>query len=101
MNCLIIKFKIMKTENISVLGYNPNTSLFVSGLCCGRSHGIHGYGQHMSNSAHDSNEGGNTLAGKYQCPMKCEGDKTYDQPGNCPVCNMKLLPVGEGNHHHH
>ena len=29
----------------------------------------------------------------YQCPMKCEGDKTYDHPGNCPVCNMKLVPV--------
>lgn len=32
-------------------------------------------------------------AGKYQCPMKCEGDKTYDKPGNCPVCNMKLVSV--------
>jgi rubrerythrin len=27
---------------------------------------------------------------KYQCPMKCEGDKTYDAPGNCPVCKMEL-----------
>ena len=26
----------------------------------------------------------------YQCPMKCEGDKTYDKPGNCPVCKMEL-----------
>lgn len=32
---------------------------------------------------------------KYICPMKCEGTKTYDQPGNCPVCNMKLVPVEE------
>jgi hypothetical protein len=37
---------------------------------------------------------------KYFCPMKCEGEKTYDQPGVCPVCNMKLVPVG-GAHHHH
>jgi hypothetical protein len=22
--------------------------------------------------------------------MKCEGDKTYDKAGNCPVCRMKL-----------
>jgi len=29
----------------------------------------------------------------YQCPMKCEGDKTYNAPGNCPVCNMHLKPV--------
>lgn len=32
---------------------------------------------------------------KYVCPMHCEGDKTYDQPGDCPVCNMHLVPVEE------
>ena len=26
----------------------------------------------------------------YRCPMKCEGEKTYDKAGKCPVCNMKL-----------
>lgn len=26
----------------------------------------------------------------YQCPMKCEGDKTYSRPGECPVCKMHL-----------
>jgi len=29
----------------------------------------------------------------YQCPMKCEGEKTYEEPGVCPVCNMNLAPV--------
>ncbi|WP_233530622.1 SCO family protein [Gelidibacter salicanalis] len=29
----------------------------------------------------------------YYCPMECEGDKTYDEPGSCPVCNMDLVPV--------
>jgi Cu+-exporting ATPase len=29
----------------------------------------------------------------YHCPMKCEGSKTYDHEGNCPVCNMKLKSV--------
>jgi len=33
------------------------------------------------------------VAAKYYCPMKCEGEKTYDQPGRCPVCNMKLKEV--------
>jgi len=28
--------------------------------------------------------------GKYYCPMHCEGDKAYDQPGDCPVCGMHL-----------
>lgn len=31
----------------------------------------------------------------YQCPMKCEADKTYDEPGSCPVCKMDLKEVVE------
>ena len=31
--------------------------------------------------------------GKYYCPMHCEGDKTYNKPGNCPVCGMNLEKV--------
>ncbi|MGB0871144.1 MAG: heavy metal-binding domain-containing protein [Flavobacteriales bacterium] len=27
---------------------------------------------------------------QYSCPMKCEGEKTYDKPGECPVCHMDL-----------
>lgn len=34
----------------------------------------------------------------YQCPMRCEGDKKYDEPGNCPVCNMKLVLVDDKTH---
>jgi len=49
--------------------------------CCGGS----GHQHHEESSAH-SGKG-------YQCPMKCEGDKTYDAPGTCPVCNMHLSPV--------
>ncbi|MEO8772771.1 MAG: SCO family protein [Gelidibacter sp.] len=29
----------------------------------------------------------------YECPMHCEGDKTYDEPGSCPVCKMDLVPI--------
>ncbi len=45
----------------------------------------------------------------YYCPMKCEGEKTYDQPGSCPMCNMHLVPAGgdgkeahihKGHQHH-
>jgi len=49
--------------------------------CCGGS----GHQHHEDSSAH-SGKG-------YQCPMKCEGDKTYEAPGTCPVCNMHLSPV--------
>ena len=31
---------------------------------------------------------------EYQCPMKCEGDKTYtDKDQKCPVCGMALKEV--------
>ena len=28
---------------------------------------------------------------KYYCPMHCEGDKVYNQAGDCPVCGMHLV----------
>lgn len=61
--------------------------------------------KHDKTHAHESKSEGN-----YYCPMHCEGDKTYDKPGDCPVCNMHLVPVGENKkdihvhhhkHHHH
>jgi len=49
----------------------------------------------------------------YHCTMQCEGDKTYNEPGDCPVCGMHLVPAksaghdaegimqfGHGHHHH-
>jgi hypothetical protein len=36
----------------------------------------------------------------YQCPMKCEGEKTYDKQGSCPVCEMDLKAVEEHVHDH-
>ena len=29
----------------------------------------------------------------YQCPMKCEGDKTYADKGSCPECGMDLAKL--------
>lgn len=29
--------------------------------------------------------------GIFYCPMHCEGDKTYTEPGDCPVCGMHLV----------
>ncbi|WP_232731938.1 SCO family protein [Confluentibacter lentus] len=29
----------------------------------------------------------------YQCPMQCEGDKTYNGKGSCPICKMDLALV--------
>ena len=40
---------------------------------------------HINQSSQQS-----TQKGKYYCPMHCEDDKTYDKPGDCPVCGMHL-----------
>ncbi|MBR9758319.1 MAG: copper-translocating P-type ATPase [Algicola sp.] len=37
--------------------------------------------------------------GTFYCPMHCEGDKTYNKPGDCPVCGMDLVEeqkIGSG-----
>ncbi|HVA98645.1 MAG TPA: heavy metal translocating P-type ATPase [Bacteroidia bacterium] len=30
-------------------------------------------------------------SGVFYCPMHCEGEKTYDKHGSCPVCGMDLV----------
>ena len=30
---------------------------------------------------------------KYKCPMECEGQKTYTEPGKSPICGMDLEGV--------
>lgn len=38
--------------------------------------------------------GGTQIAAvKYQCPMKCEGEKTYDSAGACPMCKMEMKEI--------
>ncbi|MBE0663857.1 MAG: copper-translocating P-type ATPase [Bacteroidales bacterium] len=46
--------------------------------------------QHVHDHEHQEAKAGGKSGGKYYCPMHCEGDKTYDQPGDCPVCGMHL-----------
>ena len=31
----------------------------------------------------------------FQCPLKCEGNKTFMIPGTCRVCNVTLEQVAE------
>ena len=33
------------------------------------------------------------VAMTYQCPMKCESEKTYKKNGKCPVCGMQMKPT--------
>lgn len=56
-------------------------------------------GSGSSESKTDNTATEQTANAKYQCPMKCEGEKTYDKPGQCPVCNMDLKKL-EDTHEH-
>ncbi|MEP3998894.1 MAG: HAD-IC family P-type ATPase, partial [Ekhidna sp.] len=50
---------------------------------------IHEQGSHHHMDAKPKKvENGN---GVFYCPMHCEGEKTYSQPGDCPVCGMDLV----------
>lgn len=51
--------------------------------------GIHGSGERHNSPAKIS---GNTKSGEiFYCPMHCEGEKTYQKAGHCPVCGMDLV----------
>lgn len=39
--------------------------------------------------------GEDVVMAAYQCPMKCEEEKTYSEPGSCPICKMDLKKVEE------
>ena len=46
--------------------------------------------QEINEDEHEHNDVAGVI---YQCPMKCEVDKTYEEPGSCPVCKMDLKEV--------
>ena len=59
----------------------------------GGNYSIHkpGEKQHISEAKKEKSKGNGTST--FYCPMHCEGDKTYEKPGDCPVCGMDLVPL--------
>ena len=55
--------------------------------------------EHEKTENHEHGDSDNDMnhseiaAAEYQCPMKCEGEKTYHEPGSCSVCKMDLKEV--------
>lgn len=58
----------------------------------GGKYGIHNLGETspVSKKGAQSKAKGEP-SGSFYCPMHCEGDKTYEEPGDCPVCGMDLV----------
>ena len=57
----------------------------------GGRYSIHSNGEHHHSKIEVKDNQKDKGTGVFYCPMHCEGDKTYDQPGDCPVCGMDLV----------
>jgi len=57
----------------------------------GGGYSIYEQGEHHHTEANKTETPKAKGTGTFYCPMHCEGDKTYDQPGDCPVCGMNLV----------
>jgi Cu2+-exporting ATPase len=59
----------------------------------GGRYSIHNLGEHQNHHSEpkkdEQTRGKGT--GTFYCPMHCEGEKTYNKPGDCPVCGMDLV----------
>ena len=60
----------------------------------GGRYSIHQQGEpHRHLEDNQENQPKAKVTGPFHCPMHCEGDKTYDKAGHCPVCGMSLVPM--------
>ncbi|MGB5431376.1 heavy metal translocating P-type ATPase [Eudoraea sp.] len=57
----------------------------------GGGYSIYEWGKHHRTEANKTETPKVKGKGTFYCPMHCEGDKTYDKPGDCPVCGMDLV----------
>ncbi|MCW5515478.1 heavy metal translocating P-type ATPase [Muriicola sp. Z0-33] len=57
----------------------------------GGRYSIHMPGEHNLEKEKKAQKPRGKGTGTFYCPMHCEGDKTYDQAGDCPVCGMDLV----------
>lgn len=57
----------------------------------GGNYSIHAPGHHHHEEPKKEHKPKGKGTGIFYCPMHCEGEKTYDKPGDCPVCGMDLV----------
>jgi Cu+-exporting ATPase len=57
----------------------------------GGRYSIHNLGEHHHSEDKKEEKPKGKGTGTFYCPMHCEGEKTYDKAGDCPVCGMDLV----------
>lgn len=84
----------MKTKNLFQIGLIAFA--MIAFTACG-GNDDHGHDEHSDHKEHMHSDSTDHMheehAAAYECPMKCEGDKTYAEAGKCPVCKMDLKAV--------
>jgi Cu2+-exporting ATPase len=56
----------------------------------GGGYSIYKFREHYHASEKKTEMPNSNESGVFYCPMRCEGDKTYNKPGDCPDCGMHL-----------
>jgi len=92
-----VKINLEKAEATIKMGSHIPIETFQKALKeDGSAYSIHKPGEHHQEDDSTSKKGKKEKpkgkgTGTFYCPMHCEGDKTYDKPGDCPVCGMDLV----------
>jgi Cu2+-exporting ATPase len=94
-DCPVCGMHLVKTPELSSTRDAADEKVAESAAksCCGtqcHQHNKENHQHHKDNAGISEN-----AAGKYYCPMHCEGDKVYDKAGDCPVCGMHLVKQPE------
>ena len=61
----------------------------------GGRYSIHNIGEHHHTETKKEEQPKGIGTGTFYCPMHCEGEKTYNHSGSCPVCKMDLKAVSK------
>ena len=95
----VIKADVNLKEKEAVIEMKDHISLktFQETLSkSGGTYSIHELNQKPSQPQSKSKPLPKGSSGSWYCPMHCEGDKTYNESGDCPVCGMDYVKNEEG-----
>lgn len=75
----------IETFQVALKNDGSRYSIHMSGESAHHNHHHH----HHTHKEPEKPKGKGT--GVFYCPMHCEGEKSYEEPGDCPVCGMDLV----------
>ncbi len=89
---LNVAVNLEKAEATIEMGHHISIEKLQAALANdGGTYSIHLSGKHCDHKTAKPEKAKGKGTGTFYCPMHCEGDKTYDEADNCPVCGMDLV----------